>query len=294
MYRWLRTTRLGLLVVMGLCCVAASANADSEYSEIVVFGDSLSDTGNLFLATGEFVGAFPYFEGRFSNGPVWVEAMAEQLGLPAPSASLLGGTNYAWGGAKTGSGVSYFEGPNVGMQIDFFRADRGGFVGDELIVVAAGSNDLASQQARRPGRIVENLRKHLTELAAMGGQTFLVANSPLESTRAAFLADARAPAARFNSLLDRQLSRLEARLGIVVHRLDMSGVQAAILRKPGRYGLANLTHPACPGCGTGVLGPNAIDTVVPNPDEYFFWDRLHWTQVVHAILGDQAAKVVQR
>jgi 3-phytase len=294
MHRWLRTITLEVVVVTGLCCVTA-ANAGAQYSEIFVFGDSLSDTGNFFLATGGFVAAFPYFEGRFSNGPVWVEVMAEQLGLPAPAASLAGGTNYAWGGAETGPGLSFFGVPNVGMQIDAFRADRGGFVGDELIVVAAGGNDLLWQQPWGPGRIAENLRKHITDLAAMGGQTFLVGNSPLGSARVTdFGAVTIRRAAKFNELLDQELSKLEANQGIVVLRLDMSAVQAAILQNPDAYGLTNVSDPACPGCDGGVPEPNAIDTVVPNPDEYFEWDLLpHWTRVVHAIVGQQAANVVQ-
>ena len=57
----------------------------------VTFGDSLSDTGNLFLVSG-----FPpamiidlatgiqsdgYFQGRFANGPVWIEHFIESLEL---------------------------------------------------------------------------------------------------------------------------------------------------------------------------------------------------------------------
>ena len=49
----------------------------AAFSGIVVFGDSLSDTGNFFLASGGAVAGPPYFEGRFSDGPVWVEVLAE-------------------------------------------------------------------------------------------------------------------------------------------------------------------------------------------------------------------------
>lgn len=52
--------------------------------------------------------------------------------MTTPAPSLLGGTNYAWGSAETGSGLSAFGVPNVGLQVDQFLADRGGFGGDEL------------------------------------------------------------------------------------------------------------------------------------------------------------------
>src|SRR5215470_1775254 len=115
----------------------------TAFSDVFVFGDSISETGNAFLATGDVAAAPPYFEGRFSNGPVWTEILADSLGLPAPAPSLLGGTNYGFGGAETGDGLSFFGTPNVGLQIQMALADHGGFAGDELIVVAAGSNDLA-------------------------------------------------------------------------------------------------------------------------------------------------------
>jgi hypothetical protein len=61
-----------------------------------------------------------------------VEVLAQELGVTTPAPSLLGGTNYAWGSAETGSGLSAFGVPNVGLQVDQFLADRGGFGGDEL------------------------------------------------------------------------------------------------------------------------------------------------------------------
>ena len=53
----------------------------AQASEIITFGDSLVDTGNFSLATGGAIPPAPlYFNGRFSNGPVWVEQLANQLG----------------------------------------------------------------------------------------------------------------------------------------------------------------------------------------------------------------------
>jgi phospholipase/lecithinase/hemolysin len=53
-------------------------------SNIFVFGDSLSDTGNLFKLTGDlFPPSPPYFNGRLSNGKVAVEYLDDRLGLDA-------------------------------------------------------------------------------------------------------------------------------------------------------------------------------------------------------------------
>ena len=68
-----------------------------------MFGDSLSDVGNVYLATNGIEPASPYVDGQFSNGPVWVQDLAARLGLPALTPSLAGGSDYAFGGATTGS-----------------------------------------------------------------------------------------------------------------------------------------------------------------------------------------------
>ena len=76
------------------------------FSGVYVFGDSLSDAGNISLAT---LGNLPvggiYSGGRFSNGSVWVQDLAQNLGLPAPKPSLAGGTDYAYdrGAGEPGS-----------------------------------------------------------------------------------------------------------------------------------------------------------------------------------------------
>src|SRR5215475_11575436 len=83
-----------LLVVLPSLLFAPAVSA-TTLTKLVVFGDSLSDTGNLFAATfGAVPPSPPYFQGRFSNGPVWVDALARKLTLPVE--------NFAIGGALTG------------------------------------------------------------------------------------------------------------------------------------------------------------------------------------------------
>ena len=74
----------------------------SGKADLVVFGDSLSDVGNTADAT---FGAIPsssdgYFQGRFTNGNVWVEHLAGYLGESVPTSSRNGGKNFAHGGAQ--------------------------------------------------------------------------------------------------------------------------------------------------------------------------------------------------
>ena len=96
---------LGALA-FALAGVASLPAHAGPYTSMYVFGDSLSDTGNLNVATGGTQPApgQPYFNGRFSDGPVWVETLAAGLGLSADVApALLGGNNYAFAGARMGT-----------------------------------------------------------------------------------------------------------------------------------------------------------------------------------------------
>lgn len=87
---------------------ASSALAASSYTAVYSFGDSLSDVGNVHTLTSILTlgkaaePAPPYVNGQFSNGSVWVQDLSQLLGLAPLKPSVLGGTDYAWGGATTG------------------------------------------------------------------------------------------------------------------------------------------------------------------------------------------------
>ena len=98
--------------VNGLPSLRRSAEPRHSLQEIVVFGDSISDNGvclecqpqyldgslfpknigNAFKLTNGTWPADPaYFKGHFSNGPVWVEDLAETLGVKLNDFAIGGG-----------------------------------------------------------------------------------------------------------------------------------------------------------------------------------------------------------
>ena len=90
--------------------VTSNLVAAEPFTAIIAIGDSLTDSGNAFRATSSLPGQAipvspPYFRGRFSNGLMWVEHLANAVGLQI-TPSLDGGTNFAFGGATTGSKTS--------------------------------------------------------------------------------------------------------------------------------------------------------------------------------------------
>jgi phospholipase/lecithinase/hemolysin len=67
-----------LLAFTALIAIPASASEPATYNQIVVFGDSLSDNGNLYrTALGLMPKSPPYYQGRFSNGPAWADIAAK-------------------------------------------------------------------------------------------------------------------------------------------------------------------------------------------------------------------------
>ena len=286
--------------------------AESPFDEMIVFGDSLSDTGNVFdLSSGAFAGE-PYFGGRFSNGPVWVEWLAHGIGfneptedMPVPAPSLRGGTNYAYGGAQAGarfsrplSALTGIPIPNIGLQIDTFLADLAAGTrtlnGDELLVVQGGSNNNSGHLAAM------EIAHHVRTLAAAGGEFIFVPNLWQVSQDPFAVNDDRrwdVFTADFNATLNDELDALEQKYHhenrpITIIRSDWFGLHADILSRPDFYGLTNVTDPVCPACAA-VTDEHAGDSLAGDPDEFLYWDSVHLTAAGHKIFGGDAAHAVR-
>ena len=111
------------MIVLALTTPGTSLQA-GDITGIVAFGDSLSDVGNISIATGGVSPGASYYHGHYSNGPIWLEYLANRLGVAAPTPSLAGGTDNALGGAETGNGLSFINTPNIGMQINTYLASN--------------------------------------------------------------------------------------------------------------------------------------------------------------------------
>src|SRR3982751_1341428 len=97
-------------IVAIACAGAASAASAIDYSGVFFFGDSLSDAGNLAVLVGAdpgqtitgnaYIPSRPYASGQFTDADVWAKTFAAGLGLASSGQpALLGGGNYAFGGA---------------------------------------------------------------------------------------------------------------------------------------------------------------------------------------------------
>ncbi|MDH5216477.1 MAG: SGNH/GDSL hydrolase family protein, partial [Gammaproteobacteria bacterium] len=176
-----------------LLCFSLSVEAQRNYSAMYVFGDSLSDTGNLAAylhSTGVLDPSeqlpFPYYQNRISNGPVAVDHIAETLALSVIP-SLMGGTNYAVAGAKAGGDTL----ADLPAQLELFVANHSvagvtDIPQDALYIVFIGGNDVRAARgeidtssARKIIRkAVDNIGHAVRALISAGARHIMVVNSP--------------------------------------------------------------------------------------------------------------------
>lgn len=167
------------ILVLALATVAIISgfffsSRSPSFSSIIVFGDSLSDTGNVWTLTNHEFPKDPYFEGRFTNGPVWVEVLASALHLPPPSPSLQGGLNFAYGGARTGHCIRKGK-LDLSAQVQQYLDTHPSTPKSALVVLWAGGNDFISGA---PLQLINNICNDIQKLASSGAKSFLIPNYP--------------------------------------------------------------------------------------------------------------------
>ena len=152
--------------------MAASVQTSQKINELYVFGDSLSHVGKIFHATGGTnPSSPPYFQGRYSNGLVWVEHLASNLAL-----TLKPNTNFACGGATTASG-SINGKSSLLAQVNSFTKAHPKVNANALYVLWAGANEYL-YGASDPTQSIENLSKAVQSLSTAGAKKIMVANLP--------------------------------------------------------------------------------------------------------------------
>jgi phospholipase/lecithinase/hemolysin len=275
----------GLLAVSLISWWTSAVAAGPSYDQIIAFGDSLSDTGNDLIAFGS--PQPPYYQGRFSNGPIWLDYLATKLGVPDPQPSLAGGTNYAYGGATASSALSPSNIPYLGQQVQMYLQNSPKADPNALYTVLAGANDFFGGQTN-PAIPANAVDAALSTLIAAGAKNILVSNLPPQGITPDIRAQGPAAVAAidaldvaFNADLAADVASLKAaNPGVSISLLDLYSLTNTVLRDPGAYGFTDTTD-------EGILaGPNA------NLNQYLFWDDVHPTTAGHALIADAAFSAI--
>jgi phospholipase/lecithinase/hemolysin len=246
-------------IAFGIMMLACGGANGGQVRGIVSFGDSLSDLGNFYKATGGMVPptSLHYDQGRFSNGSIWLESVARDLGVAVPVASVNGGTDYAYGGAMTGTGYtkSSFLGatasvPNIGTQINTYLASNTPSA-TQLFTIWGGANDFLNGGQTNPLIPAQNIAMEIETLAQAGAKHFLVLNLPplgelpaTSSLTAPIPQELNALAAAFNGILSTETSQLQQSLGIQIQTVDVYSLFENAFANPAQYGFTNVTTDA--------------------------------------------------
>ena len=297
---------LGLLAA--LCAAAPARAANTTYSAIYAFGDSLSDVGNAYLGSNRTdPPSPPYSNGRYSNGPVWEQSLASSVGVKTLTPSLQGGTVFAYGGA-TASGHSGGSGGgtvDLSAQLQQYTAKNGNAasasalftldigVNDVLGAVNAGASSAAVTAVATQAAV--DTMSVVSQLLTLGARHIMVTTLPdvahtpsaasMTSTELAALA---AGLKAYSTSLAGKVAALKLPAGAKVSVLDIYTLLDGIVAQPASMGFTNVKD----ACLTNMSGPaGGIKTCASTKtgqDKYLWWDAKHPTEHGHQAIAAQA------
>jgi phospholipase/lecithinase/hemolysin len=312
----LRTTALLAAATLAVTTGTVRTAAEERFDRIVVLGASLSDSGNAFALRGEvntppnylldpfLVPSAPYARGahHFSNGATWIEQFAQSRGLagstrPAFLQPDSAASNYAVGAAR-----AYEDGVNVNLsaQVDAFLQQSGGVASaDALYTIEMGGNDIrdalvayASGDPAKAALILQQaniaIANNIGALYAAGARTFLVWRAPdigltpaIRTLGQGAMTLGNGLTQGFNAALDSVVAQLSQYPGIRIVRLDAYRLLNDLVAQQDAFGLTNVT--------TACVTPSVAPFKCESPDEFLFWDGIHPSKAVHAIIAGEAA-----
>ncbi|MBV9389124.1 MAG: SGNH/GDSL hydrolase family protein, partial [Chroococcidiopsidaceae cyanobacterium CP_BM_ER_R8_30] len=302
-----------LLSFFPLKAMAAELNFDQLY----VFGDSLSDIGNIYnvTTTANLIQpgiiavqppSPPYYQGRYSNGPNWVDDLASSLGLTiTPSTQLTVGLpvtpslqfNSNYGGATARQSVDFAFGsaesgrnnasspvlPGILTEVQSYTDDlkvvnQPAHPNALYIVWEGGLNDYRSGAYTRPDQLTANIVQAITSLYDVGARNVLVVNEPNLGEIPVVAASGASNANYLSQLslatdaeLLTQLNDLRPTLSdINLVDLDDNALFQSAIDAPTSFGLTNVTDACLVTTGTTF-------SICENPNSYLFWDDRHPT-----------------
>jgi cholinesterase len=272
-----------LSVILALLSISSAAFAAPPTS-VVVYGDSLSDNGNLYQATGE-PGA-PYYNGRRSNGPVAVEQLASALNVPLIDYAWIGATtgvgNYADRGTVTSQGRYNLRGMTTVYNLT--KESLNPYLSEGLFVVWGGPNDflapspLDSTPAEIIFRALTNELAIILDLQSRGARTILAPGMPDLGLTPYFQSLGPEAAAGGSAITDAFNAGLQAELPPGVLYYDTAGLLRSVVNNPAAYGFTNATEAYYLPTRENPFGPG-------DPNDYIFFDDFHPSAATHAIIA---------
>lgn len=278
--------KLNLLAAGMLLLSGATASAENLY----VFGDSLVDAGNVRIATGGVVpnAAQGYFQGRFTDGWDYTDLMQiSRTGAPTV-ASLAGGKNYAFGGARAiGPAFGGSAVPGLAQQLGTYVSTSGGVAdANGLYILNFGGNDIFGMDSGNIGGLTDaqvtslllnTYSQALTTLDGMGARKILVTGIPVNTARGYAM----------EAALQTMLDGLEPTLGATLYRFSYLDLWVDIATNPTRFGLPSDLDISTPCRAVRPVVNGQIDCT-----GFFSFDGTHPTAAIHRVIANRVEHIL--
>ena len=301
-----------------LLCFSLVSHAN-PLNQVVVFGDSLSDRGNLYEHMNhQLPMSPPYYEGRFTNGPVWVELLIQRLYPKDFEAHFI---DYAFGGANVAT-ENQFNDFSLQNQVKKYFNEHGQANPDALYVVWAGSNnylDLPDNIPNTCQQVIAGIEESIESLIQKGGKNFFVVNVPdLSTTPAAMEFDSQDDLKQMsdthNRMLFERIAALKAKypdVRWVVY--DVTEIMGDIIVHPDAHGFKDGVHTCCEFMQDALMNAAPLNQQVARSKflsrvnatafahlkddedfcyDYLFFDLYHPTAHAHQLMAQEIYDVL--
>lgn len=269
-----------------------SAVESDKINKIVSFGDSLSDTGNVFGASQfRFPDRSSWFLGHFSNGFVWTEYLAKAKNLPV--------YNWAVGGSGGQSQFFFLSGINdqIKSYLQYMDETKNYNPSNTLFTLEFGLNDFM-QFGRSAADVKDDFAEALVSLINSGAKNFLlitlpdVTNAPkFQYSSHAEVEFIRSKILDMNTFIQEQVHYYTG-LGYKMTLFDTYELFERVISNPTPYGFDNATE-SCLSLSSFSLSEYfdwhslREECIRIGSDKFVFWDSLHPTTAVHQYVAEE-------
>jgi phospholipase/lecithinase/hemolysin len=296
-------------IAYGAYHVYFKVSKTKNFSRIFVFGDSMSDNGNLYKRSVEISLIFPispivpisppYFNGRFTNGKVWVERLSDKLNISEKSF-----IDYAYAGATVGK--NKYPIPSLDKQVSSYLYWNPSGDPYALYTVWIGSNDLLNYNNDIDEVLLDDIRKgmeyNLKRLINHGAKHILSPQLPdLSVTPHAMNRDKKngntdfseklaTLVVRYNTIHRQLITKLRKEFpDVQILTFDTYNFIQKARDHAADYGFTNIKE----RCNPNYYWNDNLD-ICQKPTEYVYWDGVHPSERSHAIIADLMFSVLSR
>lgn len=292
------------LLFVILCAVTADGHSQqTNFSKLVVFGDSLSDTGNLAVIDLPA----PYFNNRISDGPVAADLIAQAIGSNAERSGHLLGLSGGFNYAVAGGNIDGADPEDVTQQVTaYLQRENNQADPDALYLVFAGGNDLrdirslvsASEAESRISQAAMVLSAQLLRLKNAGARAFLIPNVAnigrlpetieREMEQPGIIARAEQYTSLYNLRLEQLVDDFGAENNIEVSLFDLFNAVEFLINNAAEFGFMNAQE----GCFDTENFVIETECLIFGFESRVFFDGLHPSSASNQIIAQQVIAAI--